>query len=91
MNDQRIKLVRGDFNYNGDGKHSDCGHWIAGNIPVGSTGTVKLVRDVYPQYRGNENGPYCIVWDHNPEPKAGYYWGYTPGYKYETIEPIESV
>lgn len=75
----RIKLIRGEQNYYGQGKHSEFGEWIAGQIPVGSTGTVQIQND--------KHKPLCIIWDHNPTPKAGYYWGiYTINDSFEIID-----
>lgn len=82
----RVKLTKGAQDYYGKGDHSKFGEWIAGQIPVGSTGTVRLVKDCYPEYGGTDSGPYCIIWDHNPTPKSGYYWGFTPGYNYDGLE-----
>ena len=87
---QKVKLVQGEQNYYGKNRHSDHGEWIAGKIPVGSTGTIALVKDKYPEFRGDENGPHCIIWDHNPTPKKGYYWAITLDYKYSGIVPLDA-
>jgi len=60
----RVKIARGTSN----GEDGALQHaiWIAGEVPAGSTGTVVA---------GSLDGTLQIVWDHGPEPKAGYEFG----------------
>ncbi len=70
----RVKLIRGDADFYDKGKHAPCGKWIAGDIPVGSTGIIALAKEHY-RCASHRSFSWCILWDHNPVPKEGFYWG----------------
>ena len=66
----RVKVVRGTpktIGWPTKTEYFDHVKWIAGNVPVGSTGTIVEVP--------NNNVIVQIVWDHDQLPKSGYVFG----------------
>ena len=77
---KRVKVIRGTRDENcldrngcykqatATSKRFDYSMWIAGNVPVGSTGTIVESPET--------TGDLCkIIWDHGQEPKDGYVFG----------------
>lgn len=68
---RRVKVVRGTIKVMGrpsNGYH-DCVIWIAGDVPIGSTGRIVD----YPE----SSVLLQIEWDHDQKPKEGYIFGLT--------------
>jgi len=66
----RVKVVRGTpktIGWSTKTEYFDHVKWIAGNVPVGSTGTIVEIPD--------NNVIVQIVWDHGQEPIKGYVFG----------------
>ena len=64
---KRVRVHRGttrNFSRLSEGFHLDA-KWIAGDVPVGSTGTIVKGHLAIPE----------IAWDHGQEPKEGYVFG----------------
>ena len=59
----KVNLARASEGYH------DYAIWIAGNVPIGSTGTLVELPD--------SGHMVQVKWDHDQEPKPGYVFGVT--------------
>ena len=66
----RVRVFQGEQNYNGPGKHHDKAVWIAGEVPVGTEGTIYTEN-----VGGDVKRPMFAVKFDGIEPKKGYFFG----------------
>lgn len=66
----RVRVFQGERNWNGPGKHHINAVWIAGEVPVGTEGTIYVEK-----IDGNEKRPMFAVKFDGIEPKPGYFFG----------------
>jgi hypothetical protein len=77
----KLKVVKGEQNHYGKGKHSAFGEWIAGSVPVGTVGTVYMAKI------GTENFMFALDFE-GITPKEGYCFGLSEEYSGDGLEVV---